>query len=55
MIVDNAPLGKTFGSVLADVAKSYSVGDSVVAQFVGYVVLLELLSILLNRSSHIQG
>ncbi|THG95621.1 hypothetical protein EW026_g6063 [Hermanssonia centrifuga] len=36
VIVDNAPFGKSFGSVLIDVATtSYQVGDTVVAQFVG--------------------
>ncbi|KAI0820986.1 Neutral/alkaline nonlysosomal ceramidase [Irpex lacteus] len=37
VIVDNAPLGKKFGDVLADVNTSgaYHAGDTVVAQFVG--------------------
>ena len=37
VIVDNAPIGKSFGSVLTDVITNtpYHVGDTVFAQFVG--------------------
>ncbi|KII95439.1 hypothetical protein PLICRDRAFT_48400 [Plicaturopsis crispa FD-325 SS-3] len=35
VIVDNPPIGKSFGDVLSDVGKSYSAGDIVEAQFVG--------------------
>lgn len=35
---DNTPIGKSFGGILADVSKTpYHAGDTVVAQFVGYV------------------
>jgi neutral ceramidase len=35
VVFDTAPIGKKFGAVLTDVSKSYSVGQTVSAQFVG--------------------